>query len=75
MLQQLLEMCKDPFQSLPPSQKSLLDIGSRVLHIIVSRKLDPITTLSGDEFLFAWWEVVKYKYPVLFVFFIINSLL
>jgi hypothetical protein len=68
-------MCKDPSQSLPPSQKSLLDIGSRVLRIIVSRKLDPITTLSGDEFLFAWWEVVKYKYPILFVFFIIDSLL
>ncbi|KIK32859.1 hypothetical protein CY34DRAFT_814033 [Suillus luteus UH-Slu-Lm8-n1] len=35
------------------------DTGSRVLYIIVFRKLDPITTLSGDEFLLAWWEVVK----------------
>ncbi|KAG1748232.1 hypothetical protein EDB19DRAFT_1847773 [Suillus lakei] len=33
--------------------------GSRVLYIIVFRKLTPITTLSGDEFLLAWWEVVK----------------
>ncbi|KAG2064204.1 hypothetical protein BDR04DRAFT_1035880, partial [Suillus decipiens] len=35
------------------------DTGSRVLYIIVFRKLYPITTLSGDEFLLAWWEVVK----------------
>ncbi|KAG1778825.1 hypothetical protein EV702DRAFT_1044260 [Suillus placidus] len=35
------------------------DTGSRVLYIIVFRKLDPITTLSGKEFLLAWWEVVK----------------
>ncbi|KAG1796386.1 uncharacterized protein HD556DRAFT_298771 [Suillus plorans] len=35
------------------------DAGSRVLYIIVFRKLHPITTLSGDEFLLAWWEVVK----------------
>ncbi|KAG2136115.1 uncharacterized protein EDB93DRAFT_1091956 [Suillus bovinus] len=33
--------------------------GSRVLTIIVFRKLIPITTLSGEEFLAAWWEVVK----------------
>ncbi|KAG1901769.1 uncharacterized protein F5891DRAFT_1144295 [Suillus fuscotomentosus] len=33
--------------------------GSRVLYIIVFRKLIPITTLSGDEFLAAWWQVVK----------------
>ncbi|KAG2756931.1 hypothetical protein P692DRAFT_20825407 [Suillus brevipes Sb2] len=26
---------------------------------MVFRKLDLITTLSGDEFLLAWWEVVK----------------
>jgi hypothetical protein len=51
------------------------DTGSRVLYIIVFRKLEPITTLSGDEFLLAWWEVVKCKGPVLFVFFIIHSLL
>jgi hypothetical protein len=50
------------------------DTGSRVLYIIVFRKLDPITTLSGDEFLLAWWEVVKCKCPVLFVLFIIHSL-
>ncbi|KAG2363000.1 hypothetical protein BDR07DRAFT_1405681 [Suillus spraguei] len=35
------------------------DTGSRVLYIIVFRKLYPITTLSGEEFLLAWWEVVK----------------
>ncbi|KAG1869234.1 hypothetical protein C8R48DRAFT_700775 [Suillus tomentosus] len=35
------------------------DAGSRVLYIIVFRKLDPITTLSGEEFLLAWWEAVK----------------
>ncbi|KAG2064221.1 hypothetical protein BDR04DRAFT_284843 [Suillus decipiens] len=35
------------------------DTGSRVLYIIVFRKLVPITTLSGDEFLLAWWEVAK----------------
>ncbi|KAG2132297.1 uncharacterized protein EDB93DRAFT_1255273 [Suillus bovinus] len=35
------------------------DAGSRVLYIIVFRKLDPITTLNGEEFLLAWWEVVK----------------
>ncbi|KAG2132312.1 uncharacterized protein EDB93DRAFT_911016 [Suillus bovinus] len=35
------------------------DAGSRVLYIIVFRKLDPITTLIGEEFLLAWWEVVK----------------
>ncbi|KAG1736704.1 hypothetical protein EDD22DRAFT_959725 [Suillus occidentalis] len=50
------------------------DTGSRVLYIIVFRKLDPITTLSGDEFLLAWWEVVKCKYPTLFVLFVIHSL-
>ncbi|KAG2052904.1 hypothetical protein BDR06DRAFT_914512, partial [Suillus hirtellus] len=33
--------------------------GSRVLYIIVFRKLIPITTLSGEEFLAAWWQVVK----------------
>ncbi|KAG1865725.1 hypothetical protein C8R48DRAFT_761571 [Suillus tomentosus] len=33
--------------------------GSRVLHITVSRKIIPITTLSGEEFLAAWWQVVK----------------
>ncbi|KAG1767569.1 hypothetical protein EDD22DRAFT_296377 [Suillus occidentalis] len=33
--------------------------GSRVLYIIVFRKLIPITTLSGKEFLAAWWQIVK----------------
>ncbi|KAG1793255.1 uncharacterized protein HD556DRAFT_1270987 [Suillus plorans] len=33
--------------------------GSRVLYIIVFRKLIPITTLSGEEFIAAWWQVVK----------------
>ncbi|KAG0698153.1 hypothetical protein DFH29DRAFT_1081979 [Suillus ampliporus] len=35
------------------------DQGSRVLYIIVFKKLLPITTLSGVEFLMAWWEVVR----------------
>ncbi|KAG1806013.1 hypothetical protein EV424DRAFT_1544148 [Suillus variegatus] len=33
--------------------------GSRILTIIASRKLIPITTLSGKEFLTAWWQIVK----------------
>jgi hypothetical protein len=33
--------------------------GSRVLYILVFRKLIPITTLSGKEFLAAWWQIVK----------------
>ncbi|KAG1865761.1 hypothetical protein C8R48DRAFT_705930, partial [Suillus tomentosus] len=33
--------------------------GSRVLYIIVFRKLIPITTLSGEAFIAAWWQVVK----------------
>ncbi|KAG1730187.1 hypothetical protein EDB19DRAFT_2027541 [Suillus lakei] len=33
--------------------------GSRVLYILVFRKLIPITTLSGKEFLVAWWQIVK----------------
>jgi len=32
--------------------------GSRVLYIIVFRKLDPITDLSEDEFLSAWWQII-----------------
>ncbi|KAG0698935.1 hypothetical protein DFH29DRAFT_834252 [Suillus ampliporus] len=32
--------------------------GSRVFYIIVFRKLIPITTLSGKEFLSAWWQIV-----------------
>ncbi|KAG0700633.1 hypothetical protein DFH29DRAFT_613654 [Suillus ampliporus] len=34
------------------------ELGSRVLYIIVFKKLVPITTLSGMEFLSAWWQVV-----------------
>ena len=34
------------------------EVGSRALYIIVFRKLVPITTLSGDDFLRAWWQVV-----------------
>ena len=36
-------------------------LGSRVLYIIVYRKLRPITELSGDEFLRAWWHAVVCK--------------
>jgi hypothetical protein len=32
--------------------------GSRALYIIGFRKLRPITELSGDEFLRAWWHAV-----------------
>jgi hypothetical protein len=32
--------------------------GKRVLYIIVFKKLDPITGLSEDEFLSAWWQIV-----------------
>ncbi|KIK40225.1 hypothetical protein CY34DRAFT_807451 [Suillus luteus UH-Slu-Lm8-n1] len=34
-------------------------LGSRVLTIIVFKTLLPITTLSGKEFLTAWWQIVK----------------
>ncbi|KAG1840486.1 hypothetical protein DFJ58DRAFT_810468 [Suillus subalutaceus] len=37
---------------------------SRVLYIIVFRKLVPITSLSGDEFLSAWWQVVLCHYTL-----------
>ncbi|KAG1901770.1 uncharacterized protein F5891DRAFT_1107837 [Suillus fuscotomentosus] len=33
--------------------------SSRILKIIASRKLIPITTLSGKEFLTSWWQIVK----------------
>ncbi|KAG1730180.1 hypothetical protein EDB19DRAFT_2027536 [Suillus lakei] len=33
--------------------------GSRVLYILVFRKLIPLATLSGKEFLAAWWQIVK----------------
>jgi hypothetical protein len=32
--------------------------SERVLHILVSRKLRPITKLSGRVFLSAWWHIV-----------------
>ena len=34
------------------------EVGSHALYIIVFRKLLPITKLSGDELLRAWWRVV-----------------
>jgi len=37
--------------------------GSRVLYLIVFRKLSPITTLSGQEFLQAWWHAVLCTFP------------
>jgi hypothetical protein len=33
--------------------------GSRVLYMMILRKLKPITELDGDKFLYAWWETVK----------------
>ncbi|KAH0825992.1 hypothetical protein J3R83DRAFT_7461 [Lanmaoa asiatica] len=33
--------------------------GARVLYIILFEKLNPITTLHGDEFLTCWWHTVK----------------
>jgi hypothetical protein len=35
-----------------------VDKGRRVFYIIVFRELRPITRLSGDEFLSAWWQTV-----------------
>jgi hypothetical protein len=35
--------------------------GRRVLYMIVFRKLRPITELSGDEFMRAWWHAVVCK--------------
>ncbi|KAG2129040.1 uncharacterized protein EDB93DRAFT_145386 [Suillus bovinus] len=37
---------------------------SRVLYIIVFRKLIPITSLSGDDFLSAWWQAVLCHYTL-----------
>jgi hypothetical protein len=34
------------------------ETGRRVFYIIVFRELLPITKLSGDEFLSAWWQTV-----------------
>ncbi|KAG2108370.1 uncharacterized protein F5147DRAFT_694687 [Suillus discolor] len=33
--------------------------GSRVFYIIVFRKLEPITDLSGPEFRDAWWQIIN----------------
>ncbi|KAH7891074.1 hypothetical protein F5I97DRAFT_1799223, partial [Phlebopus sp. FC_14] len=33
--------------------------GSRVLYVIVFRKLESITALTGDDFLRAWWDTVR----------------
>jgi hypothetical protein len=49
--------------------------GSRALTIIVSRKLLPITVLSGKEFLAAWWQIVKCMCFFLLLLFIIHPLL
>ncbi|KAH7922354.1 hypothetical protein BV22DRAFT_1017480 [Leucogyrophana mollusca] len=38
--------------------------GSRVLWIIVSRKLQPITELPEKEFLRTWWEIVLCHYKL-----------
>ncbi|KAG1852495.1 hypothetical protein F4604DRAFT_1933644 [Suillus subluteus] len=52
-------------------RKSLLRIqeadaerGNRVLYVVVSRKFVPITSLIGDEFLSAWWQVVLSHYTL-----------
>jgi hypothetical protein len=37
--------------------------GSRVLCIIVFSKSHPITELSGDQFLRAWWQAVLSRCP------------
>ncbi|KAG2753919.1 hypothetical protein P692DRAFT_201228671, partial [Suillus brevipes Sb2] len=38
--------------------------GRRVLSIIVFKKLDPITNLSEDEFLSAWWQIIRCHYAL-----------
>ncbi|KAG2741817.1 hypothetical protein P692DRAFT_20907091 [Suillus brevipes Sb2] len=38
--------------------------GRRVLSIIVFKKLDPITNLSEDEFLSAWWQIICCHYSL-----------
>ncbi|KAG1811680.1 hypothetical protein EV424DRAFT_1419697 [Suillus variegatus] len=65
--------------SIAPGLKDVEQVrpGSRILTIITSRELIPITKLSGKEFLTAWWQIVKCTFLPLFLFllFIINSLL
>jgi hypothetical protein len=46
--------------------------GSRVFYIIVFRKLEPITALSGAEFRDAWWQIIVCKYSFIFVLTIIH---
>ena len=43
-------------------------VGSRSLFIIVFRNLRPVTELSGDDFLRAWWQAVLCRYLFLVVF-------
>jgi hypothetical protein len=40
--------------------------GRRILSIIVFKKLDPITDLSEDEFLSAWWQIIRCKCSFIF---------
>jgi hypothetical protein len=40
--------------------------GRRVLSIIVFKKLDPITNLSEDKFLSAWWQIIRCKCSFIF---------
>jgi hypothetical protein len=46
------------------------ETGRRVFYIIVFRELRPITKLSGDEFLSAWWQIIVcmcYSFDILIV--------
>jgi hypothetical protein len=43
--------------------------GSRTLRMMVSRRLDPITTLAGSSFVRAWLEAVRCKLVVPFILF------
>ncbi|KAG1768866.1 hypothetical protein EDD22DRAFT_213981 [Suillus occidentalis] len=38
--------------------------GRRVLYIVIFRKLEPITDLSGKQFLAAWWHIVVCHYAL-----------
>ncbi|KAG2064585.1 hypothetical protein BDR04DRAFT_242129 [Suillus decipiens] len=40
------------------------ELGERVPYITVSRKLHPITKLSGMKFLSAWWHIVVCHYSL-----------
>lgn len=41
-----------------------VELGERVPYITVSRKLHPITKLSGMKFLSAWWHIVVCHYSL-----------